>query len=170
MTETAKKNFQLTGWHVLLGVILFFVVISLVNARMIYLAVTSFPGEQQKKSYMQGLQYNEVLEEKKIQEALGWRLTVVDGARLSPSQNTIRLEMVDRTDAPLTGLAFQAMLVRPATDESDRSIQFVEEKEGTYISVLGDRELMQKGAWDLKIKIMSEDESSFTAEKRLWLE
>ena len=68
--KKAKGSFKITGWHVLFSVIAFFGVITAVNAVMISYAVKSFPGEDQKKSYMQGLQYNKVLEEKKLQEQL----------------------------------------------------------------------------------------------------
>ncbi len=67
-----SSGFRITGWHVLAGMILFFSTIIAVNAVFISLAVQSFPGEDQRRSYVQGLEYNDVIAQRRAQAALGW--------------------------------------------------------------------------------------------------
>ena len=59
---TAEQGtFELKGWHVLLILMAFFGVMFSVNGVFLYHAITSFPGEDVKKSYVQGLNYNDTL-------------------------------------------------------------------------------------------------------------
>ena len=53
--ETAPRG-KLTGWHVLWIMLGFFGLMFTVNGIFLYHAITSFPGEDVKKSYLQGLE------------------------------------------------------------------------------------------------------------------
>ena len=64
---------ELKGWHVLLIMLGFFGVMFAVNGVFLYHAITSFPGEDVKKSYVQGLNYNQTLSARASQADLGWR-------------------------------------------------------------------------------------------------
>ena len=57
-----KPGFVLKGWHVLLMLVGFFGFMFVVNGIFLWAAITSFPGEDEQKSYMQGLHYNEIAE------------------------------------------------------------------------------------------------------------
>lgn len=166
MTIAQNKQFRLTGWHVLVMIVLFFVIIASVNAVMITLAVKSFPGEQQKKSYMQGLEYNEVLAAREEQAALGWRVTMLDGEELPAGDTVVRLRVADRAGLPVRGLVLTGMIGRPATDREDREISFVESGDGIYTaSVTG----LTQGIWDLQATSTDNAGTELTMEKRLWL-
>lgn len=68
----SKTGRELTGRHVLLAVIAFFGVLILINGVFIYAAVGTFRGEDVARSYRQGLDYNQTLEVRRNQAALGW--------------------------------------------------------------------------------------------------
>lgn len=74
--QPAPKPKQLTGEHVLIAIISFFVVLFIVNGLFVFAAVGSFRGEDVKGSYRQGLEYNETLADREAQAALGWEATV----------------------------------------------------------------------------------------------
>ena len=75
------RSFRLTGVHVLTAILAFFAVIIFVNAIFLTLALRSYPGEHEAKSYMQGLNYNERLAARERQAALGWTMEIAE-ARL----------------------------------------------------------------------------------------
>lgn len=167
MTQTARKPFRITGWHVLIAMILFFGTITAVNTVMITLAVKSFPGEQQKKSYMQGLHYNEVLAERAAQEELGWQAVMVDGETLPAMETAIRLQINDEEGRPVHGLSLTGTLGRPATDREDRQVVFEEAGNGVYAVTLDG---LTQGTWALQATGMDAAGNTMTMEKRLWLE
>ena len=70
----------LKGWHVLVMILIFFGITIGVNATFITMALRTHPGEDVPRSYMQGLEYNETLENRRIQSELGWtaRFNLVD--------------------------------------------------------------------------------------------
>lgn len=167
MSTAVKKPFRLTGWHVLAMMVLFFGSISAVNAVMITLAVKSFPGEQQKKSYMQGLQYNEVLQARDAQDALGWTIFSLDGESLPAHKTEIRLQVMDAAGLPVQGLAISGMIGRPATDRQDRDVSFAEGENGIYtVTISG----LEGGNWLLSAQGQAGSGEVLTMEKRLWLE
>lgn len=166
MNATARPPFRIRGWHVLIAMIGFFGAIAAVNAVMISLALQSFPGEQQKKSYLQGLNYNEVLEARASEAALGWRAEMVDGDELAAGDTVIRIRLEDAGGLPLRGLQLQGAIGRPATDRADREIEFREFRDGTYVAAV---EGLAEGNWDLDVVAQDGTGRQLTLEKRLWL-
>ncbi|MEO1305623.1 MAG: FixH family protein, partial [Pseudomonadota bacterium] len=72
-TLSAPSEKTLKGWHVLLIMLGFFGIMFAVNGVFLYHAITSFPGEDIKKSYVQGLNYNDTLAVRAAQAELGWQ-------------------------------------------------------------------------------------------------
>lgn len=162
-----EGGFIIRGWHVLVAMIVFFGIIAAVNAVMMSHALRSFPGEEQKKSYMQGLQYNKVLEAQAAQAALGWRLLILDGAEQSVEIDTLRLKLVNAEDLPISDLPLEGLLRRPTTDRHDIPLDLVSRGEGVYEAALPP---MAAGNWHLEIDLAASDTlPPFTAEKRLFL-
>ena len=56
-TDGIDDRRGITGRHVLLMLVAFFGAILVANAIFITVALKSFPGESQKKSYVQGIRY-----------------------------------------------------------------------------------------------------------------
>ena len=68
--DPSSKSGKLTGWHVFWIMLGFFGLMFTVNGIFLYHAITSFPGEDVKKSYLQGLDYNSTLDAKGSDGAL----------------------------------------------------------------------------------------------------
>ncbi len=81
-TPSTRDPRELRGWHVLLMFLAFFAVMFAVNGVFLYSAVTSFPGEDVRKSYLQGLSYGDTLAQRAAQAELGWTAAIglADGA------------------------------------------------------------------------------------------
>ncbi len=140
-----STEFRLKGWHVLAMLIGFFAVIFAANAVFLTVAVRSFPGEQEKKSYLQGLNYNETIKARAAQEALGWSaaITAVETTRAGTG---VRLTFKDRWDSPLGGLAIEGVIRRPVTDDFDQPVTFTAEAPGTYTALIP---ALTEGVWTL---------------------
>ncbi len=63
----------MTGWHALVWFAGFFAAMFAVNGVFLWTAVTTFPGEDVKKSYLTGLNYNDEINRAAKQAASGWR-------------------------------------------------------------------------------------------------
>jgi nitrogen fixation protein FixH len=167
MSAQKQKSFKLTGWHVLAGMVLFFAVIIAVNSVMMTLALKSFPGEDQKKSYMQGLKYNDVLTARAEQNALGWQAIMLDGTRLAKETTTVRIRIADVSGNPVTGLQLDGEIRHPATDREDRLTTLTENTAGIYE---GSFDGLSKGRWLLSVRTQTGSVQQFSARTELWLQ
>ena len=157
---TTPENKQgLRGWHVLAMLVAFFGVIIAVNVIFMTLAIGTFPGEDERRSYVQGIHYNDKLDERRAQAELGWRV----GAALGADRDGPYIEVVVRSheDEPVYGLNVSGELRRPAESDSDKELQFVEAGEGRYVARLDE---LSNGAWRLRAR--AEDARSTTGEAR----
>ncbi len=157
-----KGSFQLSGGHVLAALLAFFALVVAANAVFIVFAVRSYPGEREKKSYRQGLHYNEVLDARAGQAALGWRASIdevvgeVGGAKLIVS--------IRKGDAaPLNGLNLAGTLVRPASEDGAEEFAFTPLGAGRYEAIVD----AAQGAWDLTVTATSATGDRFQFENRL---
>lgn len=143
-----SKEFTLTGRHVLIGLVVFFGAVIAVNVAFAVAAVRSFPGEDVRRSYLQGLAYNDTLADRRAQEALGWQAaaafrTAEDGGAV--------LEVVLRTSdgAPLDGAEVNGDLRRAATARFDREFALTPIGGGRYAVDLG---VLETGRWLLRAR------------------
>ncbi len=139
---------KLKGWHVLLIMLGFFGVMFAVNGVFLYSAITSFPGEDVEKSYLQGLNYNDTLEQRREQAALGWTLRagLVEGA------SRLRIEASDQDGEPLSTLTVTATLRRQATTAEDITLSLDPVLRGAYEV---DLPPLSKGMWEVDIEARS---------------
>ncbi|MGJ3232781.1 MAG: FixH family protein [Oceanicaulis sp.] len=152
-----ESKFRLKGWHVLAGMVAFFGVIFTVNAIFITVALDTFPGEETRRSYVQGLAYNDVLAEREAQAALGWTAA----ANLTPTQVLVAVE--DADGAPVANLALTGVLQHPANMQLDRTLAFEELRPGVYAA---DAQGLAEGQWTLVAE--AEGEVPFALERGLW--
>lgn len=144
--RAASARFELKGWHVLAAMLGFFSIVIGMNAVFITMAVKTFPGEVAAKSYVQGLRYNETLEDRARQAALGW---TAQAALIETAHGpAFSLELKDRDGRPLEGLALSGGLRRPATDEQDVTLAFERLGEGRYVAAAPG---LPAGAWRLAV-------------------
>lgn len=156
-TENTSTGYRVRGWHVLVGMIAFFGVITAVNAVMITLALESFPGQVSVTPYEDGVAYNKKLAQMEAQARLGWRASAgVEG-------RTVVVHMRDSSDAPISGLRMTGLLQRPATESGKVTTRFEEGEPGVYRAKPGGL----AGAWDLTVNAVDAKGRTFEAERRL---
>jgi len=145
--RAAKGRFELKGAHVAWAMALFFGGVIAINVVFAVLAVRSFPGEDVRRSYLQGLQYNDTLEQRRAQAALGWRAVVEEG-RNGRGERVLRVRLSDAAGVPVDGLAFTAELRRPVDARLDRALAFSPVAAGAYEAALP--QAIAPGLWRLR--------------------
>lgn len=154
---------ELTGTHVLVGLILFFGVMLAANGAFVYFATTTFSGLSTQDPYRKGLAYNQTLEAFRAQQATGWH------ASAAVSGQAVRLTVTDSGGAPVQGLEVSGRLGRPATDAQDHTLTFRAEGQGRYVAAVGP---LAPGRWDLAAEARpygSDHPTPFKVTARLWV-
>ena len=165
---TARTWFPngITGRHVLIALVAFFGVMLVANGIFVYLALSTFGGLDASNAYRQGLKYNERVAESQAQAARGWQVEVV----LADEADRLTVEFLDQFGAPVRGLGVAAVLARPATDASDRTLELREADAGRYTTSL-DR--LPAGNWVLSLlatRLTSKGEQPrYRLKQRLWV-
>lgn len=153
-----KREFRITGRHVLAAVVLFFGTVIGVDTVFTVLALRTHPGETSATPYEDGLAYNRVLSARAAQAALGWTATVETGA---PGEVTVRV--LDASGKPLDGLAVSGTLRHPATDAGVQTVTFQADGTGGYRA----QAKVAAGGWDLSLAARDARGRVFQAERRL---
>ena len=136
-----KNATELTGRHVLIMLLAFFGVLFAVNAIFVMVSLKSFPGETADNSYLYGLNYNDVLAERAAQSRLGWRVQVT-----GVEKHQIEVVFTDADGLALTELKITGEVNRPAHDNTQQEIVFLEKGDGAYIANI---QSLAGGAWDI---------------------
>lgn len=151
---------RIRGWHVLAAMLGFFGVVIAINIAFAVAAVRTFPGEDVTHPYIQGLNYNETVAERRVQEHLGWAAT----AALSRTAGGAILEVDLRTRdrQPLLGAHIDGALRWPTDAARDRAILFQEVGNGRYRARI---ERLSEGRWQLRARaVRNQDSLDFDAE------
>ena len=146
MSALVKRPFEVRGWHVLAAMLAFFGVVIAVNVAFAVIAVRSFPGEDVRRSYLQGLQYNDTLAERRAQADLGWRAAAALVAGAADSAE-VRIRLTDRDGAALDALAVVGDLQWPTDARFDRALVFSPIGDGVYVAQAGH---VHAGRWRLR--------------------
>ena len=159
-TSPDKNGKELKGWHVLLWMFGFFGIMFAVNGVFLYQALTTFPGEDVKKSYAQGLNYNQTLEARSAQTALGWR------AEIGRDGDTIILHLEDKFGDALSNRSIIGELRRRTTQQADQVLIFKAGMGGDYLAATDG---LAVGQWDVRISVLDLDteQTLFSARKTL---
>lgn len=156
---------RLTGKHVLLIFIGCFGVVFAVNGYFAYSAIHSLPGEQRGATYEAGLHYNTTLAEQRAQDELHWS---------HKSQfllgSPVAVAIADAKGAPVSGLAVEGWLERPASERADRKLTFKEVDAGRYEAFAAD---IGAGAWILTFMAQKPQPGAnpavYRAKERFWI-
>jgi nitrogen fixation protein FixH len=155
---------EVKGWHVLMVLMLFFGVTIGVNAYFVTMALRTAPGEYQKKSYLQGLRYNETIAARETQAAAGW--TAVLETRMSAGGVfEVTVAMKDAKGAALDGLTLAGVLRRPAQSLADHEMSFAALGGGRYVAKVAG---VGQGQWRIDFDATG-GRAPFHAEKILWV-
>ena len=145
MALTPKKTKELKGRHVLMMLVAFFGVIIGVNAVFITKAVSSFSGEDVKRSYRQGLEYNKTIQARSEQASLGWNVKANVVSSSEAGQRFI-IRISDESNLPIENLEINGVFKRPTDLAKDKGVRFSERGQGIYEAQIN----LPKGQWHLK--------------------
>lgn len=134
------SKWRITGWHVLVGMVLFFGLIIAVDTLFIVKAYRSFSGEVASNPYEAGLAFNRTLAVRRREAALGWTAAVE-----TPAPGIVTLRIKDKAGQPLSTLSLTGVLERPATEAGRQVLNFRPTGDGGYQA-----EAKLDGAWDLR--------------------
>lgn len=151
---------KLTGKHVLLYMLAFFGVMFAVNGLFLYKAITSFPGEDVKNSYLQGLNYNDTLSANAAQAALGW------SAAAGIDDGQLVFHLTDRAGEPLSIYQVSASLQHPTSDNGDAMLELESVGNGRYRHTLNS---VPAGRWNVTFEVTdpTDKEVVFLAQKEI---
>lgn len=144
-------RFQIRGWHVLAAMLAFFGTIIAVNVAFAVIAVRSFPGEDVRRSYLQGIQYNDILAERRAQAALGWRAEAALLAR--EGEPVLEVTLRQRNGEPIRAAALSGELQWPTQARLDHALTFTPLGDGRYAARLG---ALEPGRWRLRAHAQAE--------------
>ncbi len=164
--QAKKLAKKLTGKHVLLMICAFFGVIFIVNAIMFYWAFGTFRGEDTKRSYRQGLAYNQTIEKRAAQIASGWHADIT----INPD-HTISLKITNREGAAVRGLSIDGKLKHPAETDLDVPLKFAQAADGGYLARI-DKANFGTGSgkqWRILTTTQKSDGTSFKTSNEIWL-
>ncbi|MEZ5961394.1 MAG: FixH family protein [Hyphomonadaceae bacterium] len=145
----SAARYEIRGWHVLAGILAFFGIIIAVNVTFAIYAVRSFPGEDVRRSYLQGLHYNDTLAERRAQAALGWHAAAA--LRDDAAGTLLEVRLTSQDDA-INGATLNGDLEWPTSSQFDRSLTFHSVGGGRYVARLGD---LTPGRWRLRARAES---------------
>jgi len=154
---------RLTGWVVLLYLLVFFGVVTGVNGIMIYEALSTMRGVDTESAYQAGQMFEQDVAMVKAQDARHWQVE----AKLTPVSDATRLELVARDEAGhvLTGMSVSASFERPTDRGMDRVLALTEDSPGQYDG----RAKLVAGQWDLVIAISRQGQQMFRSRNRVVL-
>ncbi|WP_321489651.1 FixH family protein [uncultured Hyphomonas sp.] len=160
-----RKSFRLTGWHVFFMLCAFFGFMFIVNGIFLWAALSSFPGEDEDKSYLQGLHYNEAISARRVQEEQGWSAQI----GLTPTETGDRLvvRLLERDGTALPAQDVEAQLRRTVTGSEDVPLDLQRSVDGDYFA---DISLLDKGVWEARVQASvpyGTDQVEFVASKKL---
>lgn len=146
-----SSSFTLRGGHVLVALLLFFAAIIAINVAFAVAAVRTFPGEDERRSYTQGLHYNDLLAERRAQAANGWTARSEFAISGGGAQLVVRVH--DREGAAIEDATLGGVLRWPPNESGDRPLTFTSLGGGVYAADLG---ALAPGRWDLRARAQDE--------------
>jgi len=134
-----RSGWRWFPWAVALSIL----VVVVVNAGMMWTALSTFPGTAGADGFDLSNHYDKVLDRVARQEALGWTVQASVDAEFHPL-----IALTDRTGAPLGGARIQARAERPIGPPDATMLTFQATTDGRYRAA---QALPVPGQWDLLI-------------------
>lgn len=138
---------EITGKHVLIGMVSAFGVIIGVNLLMAYSAISTFPGLETKNSYVASQNFDA---DRAAQLGLGWDVKAeIEG-------DEVRLSIRDSDGNPVMVSSLDATLGRATHMGEDRTPVFIF-RDGDYVAT----EVLNPGNWNLRMTALAPDGTPF---------
>ncbi len=155
--ETGKKEFELTGKHVLAITVSAFAIIIGVNLFMAYSAIATFPGLETKNSYVASQEFDRL---KAAQVGLAWDV----GAKIEGE--TLILDIKDKAGDPVEVASIYAILGRATHVNDDQEPAFTQSSTGAYVANVG---VLEGGNWNLRLNATAENGVAFQQRIQIFL-
>ncbi|MDK9696439.1 MAG: FixH family protein [Siculibacillus sp.] len=165
--EPENGGYRLTGRHVLFILLGAFAFVFAVNGVMIWKALDSFPGVVTQSSYRDSQRFNRSIAEAQAQASRGWRVDA-KAERVTDGRVVVRLEAHDAAGAPISGVAFKAMLLHPANRAHDHVVP-LQKVAGADGAFEGAATGVTEGKWGLEILGENDAGLVFRSENSLFL-
>ena len=123
---------EITGRHVLIGMLSLFALVLAVNGVLVYFALTSFTGLETEDAYRRGLAYNQTIAAAEAQDKRGWRVDLGQSPGLNGKDWQLRARFQDRHGAAIRGLDVSAVVRRPSHSQDDSSLVLRWANDGYY--------------------------------------
>lgn len=158
------KTRPLTGRTVLICLLLFFALVTGMNAVMMHAAVSTFGGLETQSAYQAGLAFARESAAAAAQDAKRWqveaRVAAAAGARL------VEVTARDEAGRPLTGLSAAARLAHPTDKRLDRPVELAETGAGRFQG----RSDVPAGQWTFTIELTRDGARMFRSRHRIILD
>lgn len=148
--DTMSKEQKPDGWWYPWIFVAAFAVIFAVNGTMAFFAVDSWTGLETKNHFNQGQNYNQILDQRAKQDALGWtadfsyeNIPAAD----DPRAGQFRLKFADKAGNPINNLYIDALAMRPTHEGHDQMMIFTFRGNGTYAA---NTTLPLPGLWEVR--------------------
>ena len=138
--EDTKKD-KIIPWYF----VAFFAGLAVLNVIFVSLAVDSYPGLVTENAYEKGLAYNDMIEAKQVQDALGWHTKI-----MVTDNHKIKLFLNNHLGDFISGADIQAIIGRVINDDEDKILSFIESSNGYYETV---ESFSINGRWNLEAHI-----------------
>lgn len=165
MKELAKSEFQITGRHVLLAALAFFLTVTAVNGLMMFKAITTFGGLDTPDAYRKGLAYNQRIAASEAQMQMGW----TEAISLDKARNVLSVVLTDRDGSAINDLNVTAKIGRPATNVFDAEVLLEAQGNGRYEVAATE---LGAGTWtvDISARYGAGDKSAivYQSKARIW--
>jgi len=149
------KTKQYTGKRILIWFVSFFLVVFLANGIMTYFALNTWTGLTTDNAYVKGLNYNDEIENAKIQSESGWEATITS----KPSGTKGRIEVnLSRPTESLPPALITAHFIRAVQEGYDQEIILTHTGNGIYAAPVN---LPLSGQWDVLIVVKSQNNRIF---------
>ncbi len=145
--DVMKKNIDnKKGLNWPLAIVIFFSVVFVMNAYLIFTAYTQFDGLVDDNYYQKGLFYDA---NRNAARQIGWGFALEFKEPLATNRDIpFVLKLSDKSGAPLTGATVAATLRRLATDKYD-DLYMLTETEGGYTGVMS---IPMAGTWEVYLE------------------
>jgi nitrogen fixation protein FixH len=152
---------RLTGFGVLAALVAFFGVVAAVDGAMMFLAVSTFRGEDTSRAYEKGLAYNLDIAGARAQDARGWKVEAAI-LRVTETQSRIAVDLRD-AQGPLVGAKVAAAVRSPIDAKQDVIVTLAETAPGRYEAPF----VIEPGWRDLVLTAERDGREAFRSKNRI---
>lgn len=138
----------------------FFFVVIAVNIGYIYVAKKTWRGVTTDESYQKGLSYNQILEQEKKQQELGWRIDS-KASNIGEKKLRIYFDIKDGQSRPIRNAKIIITFRNPVQEGTDFSVT-IEERDQVYQAEVS---FPSSGQWDA-ISLISSGKDEVYSTKR----